>query len=330
MSAETELGAWARLLLCSFAQAGVTEVVVSPGSRSTPFVWAAASNRHLRSRTIIDERSAGFFALGQARITGRPTLLISTSGTAGANYMPAVVEAAASATPLLVLTADRPLELQHCSAPQTIDQTRLFGHHARDFIELGVPDSDSTSLQALQRKAAQAVLRSRWPTPGAVHLNARARQPLEPQAARPAADETFPAMVDRLLANGPPAATPPSCQPACESIDGIAADCWAAHRGLILCGPALPWQAVDAKTLADTVAETGFVLLCEVASQLRFALPDELARSVFDGFAAAFCSPRFCRGVAADLVLQLGSPPVAVGSPLARPPHDTSISNTRA
>jgi 2-succinyl-5-enolpyruvyl-6-hydroxy-3-cyclohexene-1-carboxylate synthase len=140
---------WARLLLASLARAGIQDVVVSPGGRSTPFTAAALRDPNLRVRTVIDERSAAFFAVGHARMTGRPVLLICTSGSAAANYFPAVVEASESATPLLVLTADRGLELQHAAAPQTIDQTRLFGGYARAFFELGAPDAHPLMLQAV-------------------------------------------------------------------------------------------------------------------------------------------------------------------------------------
>src|SRR5262245_22511019 len=121
------VGEWARLLLASLAASGVKEIVVSPGSRSTPFAWAAATTPGLRCHAVYDERSAAFFALGLARVTGEPALLLSTSGSAAANYFPAVVEASLAELPLLVMTADRPLELQDAGAPQTIDQVKLYG-----------------------------------------------------------------------------------------------------------------------------------------------------------------------------------------------------------
>jgi 2-succinyl-5-enolpyruvyl-6-hydroxy-3-cyclohexene-1-carboxylate synthase len=140
---------WASLLMGSFADAGVTNLVISPGSRSTPFVLAALREPRLQCTDAIDERTAAFFALGLAKATGRPSLLLCTSGSAGAHYLPAVIEAAYSHTPLLILTADRPFELQSCGAAQTIDQTRLFGTHARAFVELGLPDGSELALRAL-------------------------------------------------------------------------------------------------------------------------------------------------------------------------------------
>src|SRR5262245_4093057 len=98
---------WAALLLSSFADTGVSDVVISPGSRSTPFVVAAVRESRLRCHTVIDERAAAFFALGQARVTGSPAILLCTSGTGGAHYLPAIIEAALTFVPMLILTADR-------------------------------------------------------------------------------------------------------------------------------------------------------------------------------------------------------------------------------
>ena len=131
---------WARLLIDALVTAGVSEVVISPGSRSTPFVLGAHRHPGLRCTSVLDERSAAFYALGQAKVCGEPCLLICTSGTAGAHYLPAVMEASLSHTPLIILTADRPFELQACGANQTVDQLKLFGDHVRRFFHLGRPD----------------------------------------------------------------------------------------------------------------------------------------------------------------------------------------------
>src|SRR5690606_13597277 len=106
-----------------------------PGSRSTPFVFALLRHPDLRVRDVVDERVAGFVALGVGRATGRPALLVCTSGSAPAHYYPAVIEAAAAHVPLLVLSADRPFEAHGCGANQTVDQQRLFGAHARFFAD---------------------------------------------------------------------------------------------------------------------------------------------------------------------------------------------------
>ncbi|MFH0900430.1 MAG: 2-succinyl-5-enolpyruvyl-6-hydroxy-3-cyclohexene-1-carboxylic-acid synthase, partial [Pseudomonadota bacterium] len=266
------LADWSWLLLDSMVAAGVADVVISPGSRSTPFVVAAATHPSLRCHDAIDERAAAFFALGQARATGRASLLVCTSGTAGAHYYAAVVEAASAYVPLLVLTADRPFELMGCGAPQTIDQTRLYGHHVRGFFELGMPDPSSESLRALRRTVFQAAHLTSWPVPGPVHLNARARKPLEPRA--PTTDVES-ALHDRTrsIAASPcaPRAFRPSMMPDHDAIDQLVRSCLATERGIIACGPAPLAQAAVRNRVSQLSCLTGYPLIAEAASQLRFA-----------------------------------------------------------
>src|SRR5215471_11195604 len=184
MTPENLLSEWARLLVVSLADAGLCDLVVSPGSRSTPLVAAALASKRFRMTSLVDERSAGFFALGRAKATGRPSAVVCTSGSAAANYFPAVVEAATARVPLLVITADRPPELHDCGAAQTMDQTRLYGAHVRRFVDVGMPETDAAALYALRRRAAQCLAETMWPEPGPVHVNVRARKPLEPVAAK--------------------------------------------------------------------------------------------------------------------------------------------------
>ncbi|HSH46074.1 MAG TPA: 2-succinyl-5-enolpyruvyl-6-hydroxy-3-cyclohexene-1-carboxylic-acid synthase [Longimicrobiales bacterium] len=298
---------WARLLVASARQAGVTDAVLSPGSRSTPFTWAALHDPGLRCHTVIDERSAAFFALGMARMTGRPAALICTSGSAAANYFPAVVEAAESGTPLLVITADRPFELQHAAAPQTIDQTRLFGDFARGYFDLGMPDADPAVLRAVQRVAAQAVHATRSPLPGPVQVNARARKPLEPVHGESALTR----LVDELVDRGPTRSAPAVQLPAEDAIARLAEACRSAGRGLIVCGPTSPWQAADPRLVADLAAATGFPVVPEAASQQRFPgdLRDDTA--LLDAFPTLLEDPGFRTRYEPDLVLHLGRPPTA-------------------
>ena len=304
----TLLTEWARLLIGALRRAGVRDVVLSPGSRNTPFTWAALQDAELRCRTIVDERAAAFFAVGHARVTGRPVLLVCTSGSAAANYWPAVVEAAESGTPLLILTADRPLELQHAAAPQTIDQVRIYGAFARAFFDLGTPDAHPAMLAAVPRIAAQAVLAATSPAPGPVHLNARARKPLEPLTAEDDVAEALRARVDALLA-ATPAGHGARLAPDPAAIDALAGACRRARRGLIVPGPESPWRAVSAAALAAAAEATGFPVVAETASQRRLAG----GVAVLDGFEALLGSPRFRDAYAPDLVLHVGRPPTASG-----------------
>ncbi len=303
---------WARLLLTSLVDAGVSDAVVSPGSRSTPFVLAAAQHPKLRVVDIIDERSAAYFALGQARVTGRPTLLIATSGTAGANYFPAVVEAGAARVPVVVLTADRPVELVACGANQTIDQIKLYGGHAREFFDLGAPDATPRALRALRRVASQAVFASRHPSPGAVHLNVRARKPLEPGVAESQPELELVGQVDGLLARPVPVPIAPRLMPESGAIEELAKVCLRSRRGLIVCGPAPLSQAGDRSLIAELARRTGYPLLREAASQVRFCSELNAGDLVtVDSFDALLQCQRFRETVSPQLILQIGAFPVS-------------------
>ncbi|WP_408868803.1 2-succinyl-5-enolpyruvyl-6-hydroxy-3-cyclohexene-1-carboxylic-acid synthase [Brochothrix campestris] len=161
-------------------QAGVKEAVISPGSRSTPLAMLMAEHPTLKIYIDIDERSAGFFALGLAKASLRPVVLLCTSGTAAANYMPAVVEANLSNIPLVVLTSDRPHELRGVGAPQAIDQIHLYGHHVKEFVEMALPEASAELLNYAKWQGARAVDIALKAPRGPVHLNFPLRQPLMP------------------------------------------------------------------------------------------------------------------------------------------------------
>src|SRR5690625_3324116 len=132
---------------------GVTDVVISPGSRSTPLALPVAENKNLKEWVIIDERSAAFFALGMAKKTKRPVAILCSSGTAAANYFPAIIEAYYSRVPLVVLTADRPSELRDVGAPQAIEQIKLYGDYVKWFHEMALPESSPEMLNYVRSKA---------------------------------------------------------------------------------------------------------------------------------------------------------------------------------
>ncbi|NMG06458.1 2-succinyl-5-enolpyruvyl-6-hydroxy-3-cyclohexene-1-carboxylic-acid synthase [Brasilonema sp. UFV-L1] len=172
---------WASIATQTLKRLGLTCVVICPGSRSTPLAVAfAQQSPDIEAISILDERSAAFFALGQAKVTGRPTLLVCTSGTAGANFYPAVIEAKESRVPLLVFTTDRPPELRDCHSGQTITQVKLYGNYPNWQTELAIPSVDIGMLAYLRQMMIYAWERSQTPVPGAVHLNVPFRDPLAP------------------------------------------------------------------------------------------------------------------------------------------------------
>jgi 2-succinyl-5-enolpyruvyl-6-hydroxy-3-cyclohexene-1-carboxylate synthase len=170
------------LLLRAFcdelARCGMEHACTAPGSRNTPIVLSLVRERRLRSWSHLDERCAGFFALGAAKMSGRPVAVTCTSGTAAANLAPAVIEARHARVPLIVLTADRPPELREVGAGQTIDQIKLYGQAVKWFFEVGVADATPASLHWIRTLACRAYWTAAQGPPGPVHLNFPLREPL--------------------------------------------------------------------------------------------------------------------------------------------------------
>lgn len=172
---------WASLIVEELVRNGVTLFCISPGSRSAPLTIAVARNPQAQSVICHDERGAAFYALGYAKATGKPAALIATSGTAGANYFPAVIEAAMDATPMILLTADRPPELLETGANQTIRQNHLFDDYLNWRFTMPCPD-DQISPAFVLSTMDLAVSRTAGTPAGPVHLNIMFREPLTPVA----------------------------------------------------------------------------------------------------------------------------------------------------
>jgi 2-succinyl-5-enolpyruvyl-6-hydroxy-3-cyclohexene-1-carboxylate synthase len=261
--------AFAAALFEELARAGIRHVCVSPGSRSTPLVAAAVGQPELRCWSHLDERSSAFFALGLAKATRAPVALICTSGTAAANFHPAVIEAHHARVPLLVLTADRPPELREWGAGQTIDQLRLYGGAVRWFAEAPVPEGSEAALRYGRALACRAVALAKGRPAGPVHLNFPFREPLEP-VAEPAARAVDP---EPLAADGrgeapyTRAETSPA-GPAPDLAAALAEFLRQAERGVVACGP-LDATPATARAIAELAAALGWPLLAEPTSQLR-------------------------------------------------------------
>lgn len=294
---------WAELLVDGLVAGGVREIVASPGSRSAPLVLAAAGRADLRVTVLVDERTAGFFALGQARVTGRPTALVCTSGTAGAHYLPAVVEADEAGVPLVVVTADRPPELHHRRAPQTTEQHGFFTGHVRLHADVGAPHPAERALRGVRETAALAVARALGPDPGPVHLNAPFRKPLEPVAEN-AADAELAELARRIASEPLPAVSGPVPEPDPRAARRLAGLLRSEPCGVLLAGPAPLGAGVAAERLARCL---GYPLLAEATSQLRWTssgatvLPLDLLAP----------DPRAPRPGEPRLIVQLGLPVVS-------------------
>lgn len=318
--------AWSRALVDELVRGGVRHVCVSPGSRSAPLAVAVAERSDLATSVHVDERSAGFFALGHARASGRPAALVCTSGSAGAHYLPAVIEAHMSRVPLVILTADRPPELRETGAWQTIDQAHLFGRFARWFADLPAPTAGL--VRYARSVAARAAATAAGRPAGPVHLNVPFREPLVPAgdggvgrharsgAPTPGASgfpdaSGFPGPAGDAAAvagrpGGRPWVTVAQTEPTADAatVADLAARIRAHPRGLILAGLTDPPPGY-ADALARLAAAAGYPILAEPGGGLRFG-PHDRAH-VVTGYDAFLRAPRWCAAHAPDFVMRFGA-----------------------
>lgn len=256
---------WSAVGVHTLANLGLRHVVISPGSRSTPLAFAFAENPEIGTTVALDERSAGFIALGLAKATREPVALLCTSGTAGANYLPAVIEARLSATPLLVLTADRPPELRDCHSGQTITQNGLFGGYPVWATEAAVPSTDLNLLRYWRQLLVDGWQRAQGPLAGPVHLNLPFRDPLSPSEPEKGYKEPTGFDLDAFTA-----------LPVCAQVDSLLTPASVAdllpktERGVIVVGPHAP---ADRQEFADALLElshlTGWPVLADGAGTVR-------------------------------------------------------------
>ncbi len=302
---------WSRVLVGTLAKTGVKHAVVSPGSRSTPLLAALLDEHEVRVHSIIDERSAGFVGVGLARSTEQPVLLLCTSGTAAANYLPAVVEADESRVPLVVLTADRPIDAQNARSPQTTDQTQLYGNHVRKYLELGEAPSTIDALRSFRRLLMSAVLTATSPIPGPVHLNARARKPLQPCEAADDDERAFQTAVAELLPDNPPRVITADASPSSELVHQLANHFTCTRSGLIVCGYDSETPPLDPDALAQFARVTGYPVWIDVTHPLRWNHPGVLADFLIRCADLLWASEQFRAKFTPELVVQVGPMPTS-------------------
>lgn len=278
MDATNRNTALASALCEELARSGVKRAVICPGSRSTPIALALLREPGIETTSVVDERSAGFLALGMAVASRVPVVIVTTSGTAAANLHPAVAEANEASVPLIVLTGDRPPELRGVGAGQTIDQIGLYGSAARWFCEVGTHDADDAGLIHLRSVACRAYSGALGdPHPGPVHLNLAWRDPLGPE---PAEGDVIATGSLALHGRGELPLTEvhaPAASLEASQTAAIASDIAECERGLIIAG----------RTTRDGIAEavarlseaTGYPVLAEPTSQIRFG-PHDRSRVV--------------------------------------------------
>jgi 2-succinyl-5-enolpyruvyl-6-hydroxy-3-cyclohexene-1-carboxylate synthase len=290
------------------ARCGVRRAVVSPGSRSTPLALALWRQPEIEVDVIVDERSAAFFALGAAQASGTPVALLCTSGTAAANYHPAIREADHSALPLIVLTADRPPELRGIGAGQAIDQLKLYGESVRWFREVGTHAADDDGLLHYRATACRAFASARGEQrPGPVHLNLPWREPLAPVAVDGAVTATDPLALKGRGERPLTAVTPIDMEPSDFLLEEVAKHIAEAEIGVIVAGRQLDPELRE--PLAHLAAAAGYPILAEPTSQIRCGPHDR--SHVITSYDLLLREERFREDASPDLVLRFGELPTS-------------------
>ncbi|MEH6906453.1 2-succinyl-5-enolpyruvyl-6-hydroxy-3-cyclohexene-1-carboxylic-acid synthase [Bacillus sp. AFS006103] len=300
MNHQESLTAYIAAVVAELIFSGVTDVVVSPGSRSTPMAMIMAEHPDLKVHIHVDERSAAFFALGIAKSLNRPVAILCTSGTAAANYFPAIVEARYARVPLIVLTADRPHELREVGAPQAIDQIHLYGKHVKWFSEMALPEKSDEIIRYARTVCARAVAIATSAPAGPVHLNFPFREPLIPKL-----DEELFELNERP--NGYIKVQNGDLTLSDEHFQEIAIRLTKTNKGVIICGnmgdPEFP------KAVTQLAEQLNFPIMADPLSQLRSGQHSlENIIETYDTFLRVDDAKSFLKP---DVILRFGAMPIS-------------------
>jgi 2-succinyl-5-enolpyruvyl-6-hydroxy-3-cyclohexene-1-carboxylate synthase len=308
LSQENVTWLYVRGFVDELARAGVKHVCLCPGSRSTPLAMTFAEHPSLQLWMHLDERSCAFFALGLAKSSNEPVVLLCTSGTAAANFLPAIVEAHQAQMPLIVLTSDRPPELRDTGAPQTIDQIKLYGGYAKWFAEIALPEATVEMLRYARTMACRAVAAATETPMGVVHFNMPFREPLIPLPTEIRASE---AERDAYFgrADGKPFAsvTKSAAIPDETAMAVLAQELQGIERGLIVAGMQSDCEFPQAVVqLADNL---GYPILADPLSQVRCGT--HALGNIIDAYDAFLRDANVAQRLAPDVVLRFGGIPTS-------------------
>ncbi|WP_163971530.1 2-succinyl-5-enolpyruvyl-6-hydroxy-3-cyclohexene-1-carboxylic-acid synthase [Oceanobacillus halotolerans] len=281
-------------------QNGVTDIVISPGSRSTPLALTATEHPELKEWVVIDERSAAFFALGMAKQSKRPVTLICSSGTATANYFPAIIEARYSRVPLIILTADRPHELRDVGAPQAIDQVKLYGEHVKWFEEMALPEASPSMLAYARSKASRAVYMAQEGNAGAVHLNFPFREPLVP-------DFSLEGVWEKKNTSPFHETIPGNNRLHEEQLNLLLEKLQSKENGIFVCGPQVDEELGDAIT--QLAEKWNVPILADPLSQIRAGNHEK--DLIIEGYDAFLRNQSIREQLIPDFVIRFGAMPVS-------------------
>jgi 2-succinyl-5-enolpyruvyl-6-hydroxy-3-cyclohexene-1-carboxylate synthase len=302
---------WANIFVDELARGGLRAVCIAPGSRSTPLTIAFARHPAIKTYSLLDERGAAFFALGRALATEEPVAVVCTSGTAAANFFPAVVEADSARVPLLVLTTDRPHELRHSGSNQTIDQINMFGNHVRWFVDIALPETDPLAIRSLQTLAARALAASKGVSPGPVHLNFPFRKPLEPTPVAGDVPATVLDAVNRVDNRPFTEFSRGILQPSPQQISGLANLIQNSRRGLIICGPRSPGGDF-AQAVVRLAKVAGYPILADALSGVRFGQHvDDAQNLIVSGYETFLQQASVAGCPSPELIIRFGAMPIS-------------------
>lgn len=279
---------------------GLRDVVISPGSRSTPLAVLCAEHEQIKDWIVVDERSAAYFALGIAQATKRPVALVCTSGTAAANYFPAVVEAYYARVPLIVLTADRPHELRDIGASQTINQVGMYGDFVKQFFEMAPPSKQETMLSYVRNRALRTVKVARTGKPGPVHVNFPFREPLMPDLS-----------LDNLWASTKGSFSPQLFAGKKELVESelkeLSQLIFHHPKGLLVCGPQMDEELrISLLKLSEGL---DLPVLADPLSQLRTG--KEVNENIIATYDSLFRSEQIREKLKPDYIIRFGAMPIS-------------------
>jgi len=278
---------------------GVKDIVISPGSRSTPLAMLAVENESIRDWILVDERSASYFALGLAKQTNRPVALICTSGTAAANYYPAVIEAYHGRVPLLLLTADRPHELRDVGAPQAMNQLNLYDSFVKYFFEMSLPEASREMLDYVRNRAQRAYFYAKEGNPGPVQLNFPIREPLTPDLTLPALFGQPSMRQDKVTIGKKVLAT--------EEINNFIDVLKNKQKPIIVCGPQT--DKVLSEQIILLSKKLNIPIIADPLSQIRST--KQTGASIIDASDAILKSKEIRESLAPDMIIRFGAMPIS-------------------
>ena len=296
---------WAKIFIDQLADLGVKFACISPGSRSTPLTYSLSKNSKIKSFINFDERSSAYFALGLAKATGFPVIVITTSGTAVAELYPAIIEAYHQRIPLIVCTADRPSELIGTGANQTINQHNIYKNHIRWFRDLGLPSISETGLHHLQRIAINSFHISLYKDKGPVHLNFPFRKPLEPFSYTDEVNKGIFKIKPQRGFNHKIDLSKHSVRISENFLEKIIAT----ERGIIITGP-MDYDRQLIKKVKKISSLLRYPIVADGLSQLRFGTSVK-DKNILSCFNSIVQSDNFLKDHDPDIIIQFGRTPTS-------------------